>query len=124
VIRDRALLSRFNPGGVLKPAQYLARLKGAWVWIEDRKAAFVWPSHKEACDAAEAHGFEDGDGRRRLPFALVMESPQGRQCEEVVPSTASAGSAERERAARPRRARRLRVAPEESFRELERRHLD
>jgi hypothetical protein len=122
VIHDRALLSRFNPLGALKPAQYLARKGEAWVWIEDRKAAFVWPSHAEACQAAEAHGFEDGDGRRRLPFALVMESPRVRQCEEALPS---AGSAERvRRAARPRRERRLRVAPEESFRELEKRHLD
>lgn len=69
---------RFNPESITLPRQYLALVGGECEWTEDRAAAAVFESHREAQAEAERHRFTakwDESGREHKPWACVLENP-------------------------------------------------
>ena len=73
-IHDRSVLGRLNPDRLTLPPQYLALCGEEWTWTEDKAQAYVYGSHREAQDAADAHLYEAkwDNSEKHRPWALVL----------------------------------------------------
>lgn len=127
MIRDRAILARFNPDGSFCQ-QYLGRDQALfcddeWHWQAERVLAYVFDSHGEAETFAREHPYEGADGRAHEPWALVLGGAEAFDEEEAARVTARKQAKRMTAVVRCEVSRAEAPAPEEVFEQLERRHL-